>query len=694
MEKRRKQWIDSIQCSDIQTQRSMWRSKSWSIPELRGGKHVWFSLVQELVSIIQMNPVCDFDAIPNISIVSQPQKWRTYATFLKGVGLVSNQSGILKLSSEGIQFAKEPTEINFANQLQNKTRLFGEVLLYVGLYPSTVEEIHEQLCTAYSLDWTGAGNTRRRLDWLEMLGLIQWTANRKLEITETGKMALKDWDLISPDALEGINVSKNAIQIPLPPNEIAELLHSLEIAPEKHKKRSTYNIWVPSPNRIENLRTIVQYALERVTKDELFSYIASKFNLKMSSVDSMLPFMKASGLLEEVGRGIYRATSAAKAWLDTGSDLDFVRILHAKMQFVGEMIKTAEMDSVRNDVYAEAKYYGLNTEKARWIAGFLLEAGLLEEPQYLHLKATPLGLAFIENLPLASKENLTESDVQLGDAIEILDSSAPSDRLAEIATRLEVSSCDPVAYGKMSGLAFEEAIADMFSYLGFEATHIGGSGDTDVVIRWKSDEEKSITTIIDGKSKSNGQVSHSDISDVAIDTHKDKNHADYVAIVGHGFSGDTIRNHAKKKSFALITVEQLVDVALASQDIGLSLDEIALVFQTPNGLSQLDELITSRRRELDIITTVVSRFLAEQEIVGGLSPRDMFFLLRNTKEAPSQDELIGVFETLSSSEIGILKVASKAQKAPENTIYLLNNPRQATNRMHAIATAIEKGTGA
>ena len=50
--------------------------------------------------------------------------------------------------------------------------------------------------------------------------------------------------------------------------------------------------------------------------------------------------------------------------------------------------------------------------------------------------------------------------------------------------------------------------------------------------------------------KSGGTVSHSDISDVAIETHKEKNNADFVAIVGPGFSGDTIRNHARKKGFA------------------------------------------------------------------------------------------------------------------------------------------------
>ncbi len=74
------------------------------------------------------------------------------------------------------------------------------------------------------------------------------------------------------------------------------------------------------------------------------------------------------------------------------------------MRFVGEMIRAGNKDIIRNDLYAQTKVYGLNTEKAKWIAGFLIEADLLEEPQYLHLKATRLVNVFIKELPLVEDE--------------------------------------------------------------------------------------------------------------------------------------------------------------------------------------------------------------------------------------------------------------------------------------------------
>lgn len=434
---------------EIQAQKTEWKKKGWSIPDLRGGKQAWFSIVTGLVKLIGEGQINDLDACPQISGVKSPQSWRTYSPFLKGLGLVSNQSGALCLSATGVAFQADPTKKHLANLIHDKFRLFGEALELISMNPSTVEELDKQLCERYGLDWNNLSNTRKRMDWLEILDLIQGIGNRKWEATTSGKEALKNWCLVRPEALDSLDTESNEIEIAPPPAEIATLLQHLADSPELHKKRSTYNIWAPSPNRIENLRLILQYASERTAKNDLFRYVSEEFNLKTSTVDSMLPFLKASGLLEEVGRGVYVATAPAKAWLETGNDLDFIRILHANMRFIGEMIKTANEDIVRNDIYAQAKQYGLNTEKARWIAGFLLEAGLLEEPQYLHLKATAVGKQFVLELPLAESKDLAESVVKQNASdkkeIDLIPVQETSDQLI---TRLHIAARDPSAEGK------------------------------------------------------------------------------------------------------------------------------------------------------------------------------------------------------------------------------------------------------
>ena len=668
---------------EFQHQRNEWRKKGWSIPDLRGGKQNWFAIVTGIINSVESGIVTDINDVPTIVGIADVQPLSTYFSFFRGTGLLQNQAGLISLTTLGREFINDPSKEHFANIIQDKYRLFGETLNLLLSQPLTVEEIDRLLCSNYGLDWKNLSNIRRRMDWLEVLNLIEPVGGRKWIITEAGRAIIKTWRLVSPEVVESIHSDNTeGIEIPNAPAEIDSLLKELAKSPALHQKRNTYNIWVPSPNRIENLRVIIQFASERISKAELFQYIQKEFNLKVGSVDSMLPFLKASGLLEEVGRSIYTSTPAAKAWLDTGNDLDFIRILHAHMRFVGEMIDAARNDIVRNDLYSQASKYGLNTEKARWIAGFLIEAGLLEEPQYLHLKATSLGKALLSTLPISDppqKDSPTDSNTLVEPNCED-ENSVLKSRIENTIRMLINASTDPMAEGKASGVAFEEEISRVFQLMGFEARRIGGSGDTDVVVSWQDSDGKKVTAIIDGKSKSSGQVSHSDISDIAIDTHKEKNHASYVAILGPSFSGDTIRNHARKKGFALITATELSEIARATQAWGLRLQEIALLFQ----------VISEKQRELEIITTVVSKMNKEQGDLGSLSPRDMFLLLRENPISPSLDELQHAFDVLSEKDIGVLQVAS-GKASPENTTYTITDGMRTVYHLRAVATAIENG---
>ena len=129
----------------------------------------------------------------------------------------------------------------------------------------------------------------------------------------------------------------------------------------------------------------------------------------------------------------------------------------------------------------------LNTEKARWIAGFLLEAGLLEEPHYLHLKATPLGNCFVRDLPLIDESIYKEKQETDAVAAMIDSDDFHADETEQLFNRLHAAAIDPMAEGKGAGVALEERIADIFRFMGFEAKRVGGSGDTDVIVRWKDD---------------------------------------------------------------------------------------------------------------------------------------------------------------------------------------------------------------
>ena len=87
---------------------------------------------------------------------------------------------------------------------------------------------------------------------------------------------------------------------------------------------------------------------------------------------------------------------------------------------------------------------------------------------------------------------------------------------------------------------------------------------------------------------------------------------------------------------------------------------------------------------------MISRFRREQDELGGLSPRDLFLLLRNTDDSPSLEELLNVFETLSKPEIGVLTTVTSS-RSPENTAYVLTEGKRAVNRLRTLASAIDRG---
>ena len=272
-----------------------------------------------------------------------------------------------------------------------------------------------------------------------------------------------------------------------------------------------------------------------------------------------------------------------------------------------------------------------------------------------------------------SNRSATDAEVKAADS----DDSQAAEREA-LFTRFRAAANDLAAEGKGLGVAFEEAIAEIFCFMGFDAKRIGGAGETDVIVRWKDDRGENMVGIVDGKSRASGTISHGDISDIAIDTHKEKNNADFVAIVGPGFSGDAVRDYARKKGFSLLSAVELIEIARMSCELELSLQELALMFKVPDGLSQLAELAMAKQRKMDVIALVVSVFGKEQELMGGLSACDMFLLLRATALSPSLKELLHVFETLSRREIGVLKPVKKAPSA-ENTIYEMRSERGTVN---------------
>ena len=359
------------------------------------------------------------------------------------------------------------------------------------------------------------------------------------------------------------------------------------------------------------------------------------------------------------------------------------------MRYVGEMIRTVQNDVTRRAMYADAATYGLNVDKARWIAGFLLDTGLIDEPRYGSLRATPRGSVLMAELPLA--EVLSNSPGDVTSATDgAFTTAAP---LSTLRADLDRFAREPLGGGTISGHAFERTVGLVFRAMGFGTRVISGPGNTDVLVQWSEVDGSTRTAVVEAKSRSAGMVTHTDVSDVAIETHKSRHKAEFVAIVGPGFSGDTIKNMADQKHWALISAGELGEILDASDALGLLPSEIASLFRVPGGLQEIRDGIDARRREFDVVSFVLEKLVGELRETGeAISARDISRDGRTTELSPQVDEVLIAIANLERLGGGALRRVEMADD-PKFTTYRIGDARAAARRLRAMAGAIELPLG-
>jgi hypothetical protein len=676
----------------LRAQKARWLRQVASVPNLHAGKHEMFPRTLELLQLIASGAATDLDIHPQLSSGEYSMTWRKVAGALRSMGLIENRKGSLELTADGVQFIADKSPSRLAALMADRVRLFAEVLGLLIQAPLTVEQANAKLVATYNLDWTTVNNTRLRMTWLEVLGLTEWLADRKQTATQEGRELFTTWETVSSEALT-FNTEQFVANIPDAPTEIAALLDRLSTNAGEQEARKTYNIWVPSPasdpNKVENLKVCISAAADPIQKEEFLQFIGNRFELKRSSVDSMLPFMRAAGLLHEVRRGVFTATPAAKAWLATGSAIDFIRILHGNIRFVGELLRSSTANVPRTYVYSEGARYGMNKEKVRWLIAFLVDAGLLVETSWSSVQATPTGRRLIESLPLAEPSLVPESVPDPGQT-EPSGVVHARTEASDIAADLVRSAADPSSDGKASGAAFEAFLERAFQHMGFQTQRISGSGDTDVLVQWHDTAGVLRTAIVDGKSSASGYIAHGNVNEFAIGTHKDKHSAEFAAIVAPSFRGDTITKAAQAKGWVLVTASELGDLVLSTESLGLRPSELGMIFEASDGRSRLTDLIDTRQRELDIITLVIARLKAELEMEEPFSPRDVSLLERTSELAPSVDELLETFALLNRLDPAIVQRIEESSD-PRYSTYRLGDVKPAAVRLRALAAALERG---
>lgn len=117
---------------------------------------------------------------------------------------------------------------------------------------------------------------------------------------------------------------------------------------------------------------------------------------------------------------------------------------------------------------------------------------------------------------------------------------------------------------------FEEAIASCFKFLGFECEHIGGAGNTDVLVSIP------YRVIIEAKTTTRSSIGK--IYFTRLKQHKEKHNADFIAVICNDFEPSVIKD-AEIENTLLIQTNSLSKLLDLNDEYPLSPSDLKYIFQ-------------------------------------------------------------------------------------------------------------------
>lgn len=164
---------------------------------------------------------------------------------------------------------------------------------------------------------------------------------------------------------------------------------------------------------------------------------------------------------------------------------------------------------------------------------------------------------------------------------------------------------------------FERAIAEAFTFLGFESRVIGGSGDTDVILN-ANIGKLSYKITIDGKTSKSGKISDRQIDWFSLRDHKNKNKANAVIVVGHEFAGGNLEDRANENNVGLLQSEILIKLIETHAKYPFSLTELKdLLIQRGDLSTNVDDLIQQHSVRTEFISHIKTLINEMQSIQDG-----------------------------------------------------------------------------
>lgn len=559
-------------------------------------------------------------------------------------------------------------------------RCVGELLAVLSEGPATHEQLREAANDRYALDWSGRDPVRRRTNWLRAAKLIDLRFDDTLALTTAGQEFLSLIKVADPSELPHAQGDDSSpVELTQPSTHTAQLIARLDEEVLRHRKAALgYFVRPAQRDVLESLRALVTVCSPSITRSQFTEYCRREFGSKDSSIAATLSTLRGIGVLQQTGLDTYETTSACRAWLESGDDLEIARILHAHVLCFGELLVGLD-DADRAPALTRhvAGAYGMargDVDGIRTRLHILRACGLIEERAYARYRVTALGRAFRASAPLLPPSTSDDTDVHDVE-MEVAGDSAVIDELLASAEASDESE------------RLELAAVTAFIAMGFEAEHIGGGSHTDVLVTVALGAGETTRVAVDAKAAGGGVVPPTRIDWEALREHRENDGADRSAIVGPKFD-ETVERRAKQNGVTLIRSDLLAEAVRRQSVTPLGPREASAIFEE-NG----PELLPKAWAEAELDSSLVTRVLTvlakergseDKVFEGGLEAELVYFLLRD--EVEPRPELARIQRVLDLLVFPLVKGARK-----QGSKYMaVEEPRITAKRLWVLSRAVQQ----
>ncbi|MFC5029973.1 PqqD family protein [Streptomyces sp. DSM 41987] len=563
--------------------------------------------------------------------------------------------------------------------LHSNIRYVGE-LMHEARTGRTQSDLLSIASDKYECSWDTLDQIRRRTAWLRSGGFMELDFRHQVVLTESGLALLERLELAdSENFRRRITRKSESVSIPGAHPVVRD---ALETSVLTERRAAIGYIPRSEGDSLASLRKFANALKSDTSREGIDEFASAEFGLRPSSVAAALSTLKNAGLVEQIGFGTFRSTEAANACAEAEHDIDFLRIIHSKFSFVGEVLEALEEVDTPRDLAALARTrYGVPREdiaEVRTRLQMLRECGLVEEVAWGHYQVLPLGRALLAELPTASQQTAEE---KTSTTIPDKETDTELSKLIDDLRATSKASSNPER--------FEKSVAEAFSYLGFDSQLLGGSGQTDVLVTASLSGEMKYSVIVDAKSSASGKIGETQVNYDTLKEHRSGNSAEYALVVGPSFPGTRLASRAEAHGVGLVEVNTLIAIIEQHAIAPLPLSSLREFCNKIGVVSvaSLEKSWASEKRMYRLCDRVLRQLATEAAnadtvTTGALSAHDLYLILRSeVEDPPTPAEIESVLSFLSSSLIHAIRKVS-------TQYVILEDPTTTARRLRLLASSI------